>query len=163
MKGYKNQKADFSSYYDCAGKRLTIEELTEKLLTAHEHGPEIAALMNDVYRPESLHSNGDIDDSYIDIHEGARHNMARVTHETHIVSKADLEEQARKHGGLWDTLQESYTSYIKNTRRWKGGYQPEKITPDARFQRRVNETKLKMQKNRKFADKMRAKFEELFV
>ena len=165
MKGYKTQYSDFSSYVDCEGKRLDAVELADKLLTAHEHGAEIAALMMDVYRPEQLHSNGTLNDSYIPEsmeHDGMRHNMADGT-ETRSCNASDLYDQAGHEGGLWDTLQEAYKGYIKNTRRWREGYKPEALKPDAAFSNKVKAAKLRMRKNRKHAAKLRNRAHELGI
>ena len=90
-------------------------------------------------------------------------NLARVTHEQRTRNSADLAEQARFNGVLWDTLSESYTQFVKLTQRWKGGYNPEAIKPDAKFMRRVNEAKLRMQKNSKYRLRMRRRALDLGI
>lgn len=153
MKGYTTQYADYNLILDTNGDKVN----TDKLLAEHEHSEAIQALLDHKYRPENLHNNGDIDDTF----QPEAHNLARVTHEIKSVNKADLCAQASFDGCQWSHLANAYQGYVAKTQRWIHGYNPEAIKPDARFMRKVNETKLKMRKNRKFAASMRSKFEAM--
>lgn len=159
MQGYKPQYNDHAHYsYD--GHNVDAELLADCIaIDGHPHADEIRELMTATYRPEQLHNNGDICDYYNEQGD----NLARVTSERRTINKADLAEQASFNGVLWDSLSESYTQFVKLTQRWKNGYNPEMIKPDARFARRVAETKLRMQKNSRVRLRMTRRARDLGI
>lgn len=159
MQGYKPQYDDHAHYFtvtgryskrtptDSGNKETAIQ--TVKLdvldtLKGHKNAAEIAELCGHTYRPEQLHNNGDVHDEY----NPEALNLARATHELKTVNKADLAEQASIDRQLWDSLSDSYTQFVRYTRRWKAGYNPDQhIQPDAFFERKVAATKALMQRN----------------
>lgn len=153
MKGYTTQYADYNLILDTNGSKVD----TDKLLEDHANSEAIHALIGHKYRPENLHNNGDIDDSY---NPEALH-LARVTHERKNVNKSDLCEQASFERSQWQHLAATYQSYVKKTQRWIHGYNPEAIKPDAKFMRKVNEAKLKMRKSRSYAASMRKAYADM--
>ena len=156
MKGYISQSADKNIYLDDTGAYIEHDAILDTLVD-HEHADEIAELIGKPYRPENLHSNGDICDYW----NPERLNLARVTHEVRNVNRADLCEQASFKGGQWEHLAESYQQFVKRMVRWRDGYNPEPTESDKVFKRKVAETELKMRRNRKFARAMRAKYDAL--
>lgn len=174
MQGYNPQFDDYNHYTASKGKfskpsqgskenAIHSERIDlDAVLAGHDNAAEIAALCGHVYRPENLHNNGDICDHYNE--QGA--NLARVTKEHKAVSRADIAEQAsRTVNGLvlWDMLADAYNGFVKNTRRWRDGYQPEAIKPDARFMQRVKDTRLRMQKNRTLRASLRNRAKQLGI
>ena len=152
MKGYITQYADYNLILNTSGDKVD----TDKLLKEHAHADEIAELIGHKYRPENLHNNGDIDDSFTP----SPHNMARVTHEITSVNKADLCEQASFKASQWSHLATTYQQYVKRMIRWRDGYQPEPTEHDKSFMLKVEAAKQKMRRNRKYAQAMRRKYTE---
>jgi len=161
-KGYKPQTADFN-VYSYEGKHVDRELLSSCIavdLADNDNATEILALMNEVYRPEQLHANGDINDAFNP--EGI--HLARVTKEARSTNHADLCEQASFEGGQWSHLAQSYQSFVKRTQRWINGYKPEhtgNTETGIQFAEKVERMKLKMRKNRKLARNMRNKWESM--
>ena len=144
MQGYKPQYDDHNQYiYD--GQRVDSTLLADCIaIDGHDHADEIKQLMLESYRPEQLHNNGDIHDEF----NPDQLQLARVTHEKRIVSHADLAEQAGNNSVLWDSLSDSYSQFVRYTRRWKAGYNPDQhIKPDAFFARKVETARKLMARN----------------
>jgi hypothetical protein len=156
MKGYKIQAADRNTVRDATGKAIQADQLAA-LLADHPHADELAEMIEGRYRPENLHSNGDIDDSF----NPDALMLVRVTHEVVNPSRADLAEQAGFIKPHWSYLAESYQSYVKRLTRWRDGYTAEPQTADKSFMIKVESTKRRMMRDRKFAKAMRRKYAEL--
>lgn len=162
MQGYKPQYDDHAHYtvtMGTAAHPIVQKAIPADMLEGHKNADEILAICNETYRPESLHNNGDVHEEY----NPERLMLVRVTHEKRTRSHADLAEQAGFNRAMWDVLSDSYTSFVRYTERWRKGYNPEVIKPDMRFQRRVNETMLRMKKSAKLRLKLSRRARQLGI